>query len=205
MRYNDGYVEQINVSVGRNQTSDVDFRYKIKPAPAPNAPAPVPAYEDEDTWKNKWVYLGFLGGYGSYSWEDTYTMYSYDPYYPSLSTSYQETTSYPMSFGIVGGMIQLQLLKYFALEVDLGVTFGEDTYPLVALAGTLTFRPSIFEIDVGAGYVIGFGPDVSLGLGIKLGGGVLFGEYMGIIGGEAVSDAFVSTFFAGYKFGLGSK
>jgi hypothetical protein len=129
---------------------------------------------------------------------------SYDPYW-SYPISYQETSTYSEGFGIAGGIVQLQLLKYFALEADLGAAFGAETYPLVVLAGALTFRPSMFEIDVGAGYAIGFGPDVSLGLGIKLGGGVLFAEYMGIIGGENVYDAFVSTFMVGYKFGLGSK
>jgi hypothetical protein len=206
MRYSDGYMEEITVSVVRNQIADVDFQYKIRstpvpnaPAPVPNAPAPVPVpssvYNDEDDWKNKWVYLGFLGGYGGYTWEEE----DYGSYY-----SYQN--SYSVSLGIVGGIVQLQLLKYFALEADLGVAFGGgDTYPLAAVGSVLTFRPSTFEIDVGAGYVIGFGPEFTLGLGLKLGTGVLFAEYMGIFGGEKISYAFVNTFIAGYKFGLGSK
>jgi hypothetical protein len=189
MRYSDGHEEQINVSVARNQVSDVDFRYRIRPAPVPNAPAPRPApaaaYKDEDDWKNKRVYLGFLGGSGGYSYEEE-------------DYGYYET--YEESFGIVGGIVQLQLFKYFALEADLGMAFGEETYPLGVLMGVLTFRPSVLEIGVGAGYALGFGIGIEASFGVKLGGGVLFAEYLGTLGNEDTGGT--NNFIVGYKFGF---
>jgi hypothetical protein len=194
MRYSDGYVEQIDVSVTRNQTSEVDFQYKIRPAPVPKAPGPIPAtYEDEDAWKNKWLYLGFLGGYGGYSYETTY--YSY-------YSSYTEMETYEQSFGIVGGVIQFHAFKYFAFEADLGAAFGEETLPLGLVMGVFTLRPSILEIGAGAGYAFGLGAGIEVSFGVKLGGGVLFAEYLGVFGNETVRDALVSTFLVGYKFGL---
>jgi hypothetical protein len=227
MRYSDGHVEQVDVSVAPNQTVDVDFQYKIRPIP--NAPASsAPAYRDEDAWKNKWLYLGLLGGYGTYSYdkkeenknENDHDSYGdpmmdpmMDPYspYPSYSppshspapTPSYTTTSYSQGLIIFGGVIQFQPIEYFALEANLGMALAEEeTYPFIGLMGKLTFRPSIFEIGVGGGYVIGFGAGLEASLGVKLGGGVLFGKYLGIFGGEEVYDAFVNNFIFGYKFGL---
>jgi hypothetical protein len=199
MRYSDGHMEQLAVSVARNQTSDVDFQYKIRPAPVPGAPAhAAAAYDDADTWKNKWLYLGFLGGYGSYSWEET-RYGGYSSYYPY---SYEYTETHEESLGIAGGVIQLQAFEYFALEVDLGAAFGAETLPLGLVLGVFTFRPFIFEIGVGAGYAFGLGAGFEVSFGVKLGGGVFFSEYLGLSGNETVGDALVNTFIVGYKVGL---
>jgi uncharacterized caspase-like protein len=208
MRYTDGHVEQLPVSVARNQITEVDFTYKIKPAPVPNAPAPAPvapasSFNEKDAWKNKWVYLGILSGFGSYSYEKEYQ----GSYWNGFDYIYDYgTKSYSQDFIIFGGVVQLQLAKNFALEADLGAAFADDeTSPIIGLMGELTFRPSIFEIELGAGYIVGFGAGMELAFGVKLGGGVLFGEYLGIFGGEDVYDAFVSNFVFGYKFGLADK
>jgi hypothetical protein len=212
MRYSDGYVEQVVVSVARNQTSEVDFQYKIRPAPIPGAPnAPVPGRPaktantaGKDAWKNKWLYIGFLAGGGSYAWEEySWNSGSYNYYTNSYLGGYEEWNTQSVGFGAVAGLLQAQLWKYFALELDIGVTFSEyQVLPVLPVLAVLTFKPGNFNIDIGAGYTIGAGAGFKGSLGIALGPGILFAQYLGVMGNEDMDNAFISAGMLGYKFGV---
>jgi uncharacterized caspase-like protein len=203
MRYSDGHVEQKTISVVRDKTTNVDFEYKVRPALVPNTPAANQTNDqtnDREAWKNQRLYFGFIGGGGAYSWEkETHNYHS--NYYSGgyYSWDYSEES---MGFGVAGLMLQVQLWKNFALELDAGIGVAEIVLPVLPLMGVFTFRPSIFEIGLGAGYVIGLSAGFKISAGVKLGPGVFFAEFLGIMGSEATNDGFVSTSLIGYKWGF---
>jgi hypothetical protein len=219
MRYNDGHEERKLVVVTRDQISNIDFEYKIRPVPIPNAPSAASA--SEDAWKNKRLYIGAMGGGGGYFWTeertsykqtynyDYYDYYDYYGYYSSTPYGYYSTTPYTenvkhsKTVGVAALQMQVQLWKYFAIEIDAGLGFDDsgEALPVVPILAQLTLRPSVFEICGGAGYIIGVGFGFNATLGIKLGTGVLFTE---LVGGVADANS-VITGLIGYKFGLINK
>jgi hypothetical protein len=200
MRYSDGHVEQKTISVVSDKTTNIDFEYKIRPAPVPNAPAAVSRTNNKEAWKNQRLYFGFIGGGGSYSWEREAYVYNYSPYGGGYYGWDYEQDS--MGFGVAGLMLQVQLFNNFAIELDAGVGVSEIVLPVLPLMGVFTFRPSIFEIGLGVGYVIGLSTAFDLSFGVKLGSGVFFAEFLGITGSETTNDAFVTVGLIGYKWGL---
>jgi hypothetical protein len=210
MRYSDGYVEQLDISVVRNQTTDVDFAYKIRPTPIPNAPAPAVSApsgsNSKDAWKNKWMYIGAMGGGGGYSREIVkWSEKQYDPYGGSYG-GYEWWDTESVSFSVAGGLFQVQLWKYLALEVDIGMSFTEyEVLPVIPLLAEMTFKPGIFAIDLGAGYVIGAGAVFKGSFGVNLGPGILFAQYLGVVGNDYFDNAFMNIGMLGYKFGIVNK
>ncbi|GHT70147.1 hypothetical protein FACS1894110_21080 [Spirochaetia bacterium] len=124
------------------------------------------AEQERVAWKNKRWYLGaFLGGGSS---TDIYDDYGID------------TFTYESSLFLVGGQAQLQVGKYFAIEVDIGYIAKEipDFPILFSVIPELTFQPGPIEINIGIGYTAVAGFNAEGSLGFHLGPGIIFAEYM---------------------------
>jgi hypothetical protein len=146
-----------------------------------------------DDWKNKWLYVGAHAGSG-------------------------------LSGGVSGGgLLEVQLLRFLALKLDVGV-FGVTTAAradedfdgytdtqdlLVSLCPALTFRPGIFEIGLYGGvsyysFMNNLAYTVGGTFGFRIGSGVIFLDVQGGSTFGASSDTAGGnlSFGAGFKIGL---
>jgi curli biogenesis system outer membrane secretion channel CsgG len=155
-------------------------------------------------WKNKRWYLGgFIGGgmsdYSSDYFEDYYR-YFLDEEIVGLFA--------------VGAQAQLQVAKYFAIEADVAyyATAWSWYLPiLLPIFAEFTLQPGPVEVNVGVGYeVVKGGLSFEASVGMHLGPGIIFFEFMEITGiGQYPYGLFYrepkSIFLLGYKFGLGNR
>jgi hypothetical protein len=180
---------------------------------------PPPVVRDE-TWKNKWVFLGGSLGVGGWSYSESRYDYNNDHFYTSGSYYddyndhlYNLDHSGPV-FG--GGFIaDLSLFKFFSIEANLMLVYDSSVNgglgfaaPVMAKLGG---RFGEVELTANAGYTLGMG---SL-FGMDAGLGVTFGGTFGVHAGPGVifAEVFALPFNAnspvlgtlGYKVGVGDK
>jgi hypothetical protein len=150
-------------------------------------------------WKYQWIYAGFNVGYSAVieSWEDANSEFGKQHYMFS---------DIPLGFSLY---VIIQPFDLFGIAVDFG---GSMTGGLnMAVAPTLTIRPSSFEIDLflGAGIDVVSTGELSIfggaRCGYKVGPGVLYGEIRPIAWIAEDRMPFFINLSIGYQMGFVSR
>ena len=190
----------------QQQSAPAPQQQPTQAAPASQQTTPAAqqsaAAQDPDAWKRKWLYLGgaFGGGFG---WSGS--SYTYWNGFSYVTSSQSDNQS--LFYGKI--VFDFALLPFFSIELDLGFRLnGANSWgrhsggePLIPILGKLGGRIGKVELSLNAGYTVFFGFTFGATFGFKAGPGILFTEYIHIIGdGEDIY-----TWYLGYKGGVGNK
>jgi hypothetical protein len=148
--------------------------------------------QDNDTWKNKRVYLGGTLGMGNTTVDGHF--YTYNEVYAVPLTA-------------AGFVADFALMRYFSIESGFILGLGDGgAVPILPVLAKLGGRFAQAELSFNFGYSIGAGLTLGGTFGMHTGKGIMFAEFLGMPSSSwKDDDASVKMLFVGYKTGLGDK
>ena len=153
------------------------------------------SYSQRDSWKYRWVYMGFVSGGGGYT--------AYDKWKDRNVTD-------PLA--VLGYYVDFSFLRFMGVEAMLSV--GVDTAsgtpaPVIPLMVKLGGKFGQIELTGNVGYAVAAGFAVGGTFGVHVGGPcILFLDLVAVPKARVISDDRESTIivlFLGFKAGIGRK
>jgi TolB-like protein len=187
----------IQTQVSFNLQNDAQVAFLLgDPASAVPSSQQSPTGNDEDAWKNKWIYLGGGFGGGKITWTDTYRGNTYEEVHSLITVGFNADFVFTNFFAI--GL-------YLGIGVPLDGNTEWPLYPAIPILLKLGGKFGSVELTGNLGYTVGLGFTLGGTLGFKAGPGILFAELFATPWATPLVGALDSAIFGvvGYKVGVG--